>query len=110
VHGLGGDSFSTWTKDGVNWLSDLLPLKAADGAFQNARIMTYGYDARVFIRPFAAKTTGRTFTFAEALLGDLSDMRSSQEEKVRPLIFMGHSLGGIVIKSVSSLKILSFGC
>lgn len=39
--------------------------------------MTYGYDARAFLHPFARSTNGRTLTFAEALLNDLADKRVS---------------------------------
>ncbi|KAF4627331.1 hypothetical protein G7Y89_g10820 [Cudoniella acicularis] len=98
VHGLGGDSFSTWTdtSSGCLWLRDLLPQVQS---LKTARIMTFGYDARAFVRPFESSTTGRTFTFSEALLFDLSNARTSPEETTRPLIFVGHSLGGHVIKS-----------
>jgi hypothetical protein len=41
--------------------------------------MTFGYDARAFIRPFEKSTTGRTFTFAEALLFDLSNARIEKQ-------------------------------
>jgi predicted alpha/beta hydrolase family esterase len=81
--------------------------------------MTFGYDSNAFTRPFSKASTGRTFTFAEALLNDLSDNREQNDVWViafleyctlnadlnfealeRPLIFIGHSLGGIVIKAV----------
>jgi hypothetical protein len=48
--------------------------------------------------PFTKTTTGRVFTFGEDLLGALSDARLGA--RGRPIIFLGHSLGGIVIKSV----------
>ena len=54
------------------WLSDLLP-QSPD--YKKSRIMTFGYDATAFTKPFSKTTTGRTFTFAEALLSDLSDER-----------------------------------
>ncbi|KAM4063706.1 alpha/beta hydrolase family protein [Hirsutella rhossiliensis] len=96
VHGLGGDSISTWTKDKSLWIRALLPKSPL---YQNARILSYGYDARAFVRPFAHSVNGRVFTFAEALLGDLRDKRVTAAARARPLILMGHSLGGIVIKS-----------
>ncbi|KAK1456142.1 hypothetical protein CMEL01_16554 [Colletotrichum melonis] len=95
VHGLGGDSYSTFTRDDCLWIRDMLPICAR---FQDARIMTFGYDARAFLHPFARSTTGRTFTFAEELLGSLADRRTEPEEMNRPIIFIGYSLGGIVIK------------
>ncbi|RYO68363.1 hypothetical protein AA0116_g73 [Alternaria tenuissima] len=96
VHGLGGDSFSTWSDGDILWLRDLLPQSPE---FKKSRIMTFGYDATAFTKPFAKTTTGRTFTFAEALLNDLSDSREEFNAVGRPLIFLGHSLGGIVIKA-----------
>lgn len=83
VHGLGGDSYSTWTRDGTNWIRDLLP---SSPYFQNARILTFGYNSAAFIRPFASSTTGRTFTFAEALLSDLDDKRATPAVSTMPLL------------------------
>ena len=44
VHGLGGHAMSTWTHPatGKLWLRDFLPR-----AMPNARVMTFGYDAKV---------------------------------------------------------------
>ena len=99
VHGLSGDSFSTWIhkETGQLWLRDFLPHSTK---FSNARILTFGYDSRAFISPFEKATTGRVFTFAEELLGALSDKRT--QARGRPIILVGHSLGGIVIKNVSA--------
>lgn len=97
VHGLAGDSFSTWTdkSTGKLWLRDFLPHSTY---FVNARVLSFGYDSRAFISPFANASTGRVFTFAEELLGALSDQRV--RARGRPIILIGHSLVGIVIKSV----------
>jgi hypothetical protein len=75
VHGLEGDPYSTWMSGDTLWLRDLLP---SSPLFQNARIMTFGYDSRAFLRPFVQSTNGRTFIFAEALLNDLADKRASR--------------------------------
>ncbi|KAJ5981898.1 hypothetical protein N7522_013526 [Penicillium canescens] len=97
VHGLGGDSFETWTHQQTKclWLRDLLP---ESKKFKNARIMTFGYDASAFTGPLKSRHA-RIFTFAQTLLSDLDDVRTSDTESVRPIIFIGHSLGGIVIKT-----------
>ena len=74
VHGLGGDPFSTWQHSPGNlWLRDL----PTSNLLCAARIMTFGYDAAAFIKPFTSSSSGRSFTFAEALLNDLSDERTS---------------------------------
>lgn len=72
VHGLGGDSDSTWTKGNTNWIRHLLP---RSDYFKEARIFSFGYDSAAFLSPFSKSSNGRTFVFAEALLNDLSDNR-----------------------------------
>ncbi|KAK3693429.1 hypothetical protein B0T22DRAFT_505222 [Podospora appendiculata] len=97
VHGLGGDSFSTWTdkKTGKMWLKDFLP---ESRYFHNSRIMTFGYDARAWLQPASnTKPTGRSFIFSESLLGALRSQRILTDTQGRPIIFIGHSLGGIAL-------------
>lgn len=97
LHGLNGHYSNTWTAtspvDGrqVNWLKDLLP-----GVFPNARVMSFGYNSIV---QFSKGTAGIS-EFAEQLLEALMAWRTSPEEKKRPVIFICHSLGGIVFKQV----------
>ncbi|KAH8588043.1 hypothetical protein B0O99DRAFT_377762 [Bisporella sp. PMI_857] len=97
IHGLGGDSFKTWTegnpRSGILWLSDLLPDDLGKEANARARIMTFGYNANLILDPAA----GRTATFALELLYELRSKRQGSEQ--RPIIFVAHSLGGIVLKS-----------
>lgn len=40
IHGINGDREKTWTRNGVNWLRDLLP-----SIIPNARIFSWGYNA-----------------------------------------------------------------
>ncbi|RPB21265.1 hypothetical protein L211DRAFT_890067 [Terfezia boudieri ATCC MYA-4762] len=87
VHGLNGDPMDTWIhkQSGIMWLRDLLP-KALPGA----RIMTFGYNAR--FKNFTALQDLRMI--ASKLLAELVDLR----ERSRPIVFVCHSLGGIVAK------------
>ncbi|KAJ4126962.1 hypothetical protein NW768_008583 [Fusarium equiseti] len=105
VHGLGGDAYSTWTaSNGKLWLRDFLPdelQNATSNGPKKARIMTFGYDAGLFTRA----TTERSFAFAENLLNELRDARAGEPARSRPLIFIGHSLGGIVIKKVQNSSV-----
>ncbi|KAK2863661.1 hypothetical protein FQN49_004117 [Arthroderma sp. PD_2] len=96
VHGLNGHAFDTWThkKTGVMWLNDLLPKE-----LPNARIMTYGYCAK--FDDFTAHQDIRTI--AENLLQQLSGIRQDKVSK-RPLVFVCHSLGGIVVKKALSQR------
>ncbi|OKP07146.1 Protein SERAC1 [Penicillium subrubescens] len=94
IHGLNGHYFQTWAtpvSDGreVNWLKDLLPKQ-----IPNARIMSFGYNSAVQM----SKSAGDISLFADQLLEDLFIRRQRQEEPGRPIIFICHSLGGIVFK------------
>ena len=92
VHGLDGHPFKTWTHaNGHLWLRDSLPHR-----LPNTRIMTFGYDAAVFAKSFAdVRLT------AKALLSELNTWRTGVEG--RPIIFICHSLGGILFKEALNL-------
>ncbi|KAG8797716.1 hypothetical protein FRC16_008589, partial [Serendipita sp. 398] len=91
IHGLDGHRENSWTADdGTMWLRDLLP-----DDVPNARILTYGYDA--YTRSFSQTSTKTIFHHAEAFVEDLSRLRRAADPK-RPIIFLAHSLGGIILK------------
>lgn len=91
VHGLNGDCFKTWTntKSKKFWLRDFLPQD-----LPRARVMTFGYDAAV---AFSNSVSGIE-DHARDLLRCLVEKRKDSNIIKRPLIFVGHSLGGLVIK------------
>ncbi|KAL8913113.1 MAG: hypothetical protein Q9171_002007 [Xanthocarpia ochracea] len=90
IHGLGGGRISTWSKGDVFWPYHLL---AKD--IPEARIMTWGYKADVahFISP---TSTNRVKDHAKSLSNALSALRNSPETSRRPIMFVAHSLGGLV--------------
>jgi hypothetical protein len=100
LHGIGGDSFSTWIdkQSKVMWPAEFLPETAE---FKNSRIMVFGYNAQVWVASFKTKTQEPLFTFGEELMVALKDHRVEKYQRKRPLVLVGHSLGGIVLKSVS---------
>jgi hypothetical protein len=89
VHGLGGDAIQTWTatngSDSKLWLSDILPdvlkkdILTSDSSY--VRVLTFGYDASIFVQPAEANTK-RLQNFASALLNGLDDDDLRQDEDV----------------------------
>ncbi|KAF2271146.1 hypothetical protein CC78DRAFT_12869 [Lojkania enalia] len=102
IHGLNGTPARTWhardTKGNtICWLSarGFLPTR-----FRQARIITFKYNARAI----HYKSSSRLENIASSLLAQLEGQRSSHEESRRPLIFLCHSLGGLVAKQALTLR------
>ncbi|KAI9762477.1 MAG: hypothetical protein M1840_001237 [Geoglossum simile] len=90
IHGINGHPLMTWThEDGVCWIRDFLP-----GHLPGARIFTFGYESKVAF----TLSTGGLGDFARSLLVALTGTRKSREERRRSIIFVCHSMGGIVVK------------
>jgi hypothetical protein len=91
--GLGQDGHNNGT-DFVYWPRDLLSIDCP-----KARIMTWGYDT--VITKGIATPTNKSNIFAHAK--DLLYALVRERPQGRPLIFVAHSLGGIVVKEVKIL-------
>ncbi|MCJ1381754.1 hypothetical protein MMC17_004865 [Xylographa soralifera] len=89
VHGYGGDRLASWTQDGIFWPRDLLPQDVPD-----ARVITWGYHTS------SAATIDE---HAKNLLLDLENRRPHRG--ARPIIFVGISLGGLIIKQTLILAV-----
>ena len=91
VHGLQGDAFKTWEHDnGSIWIRDFLP---NDIPF--ARIMTFGYESTVAFSKSVATLEDKALD----LLNRVATKRSAIiNEDPRPIVFVCHSFGGIVVK------------
>ncbi|KAF4893329.1 Protein SERAC1 [Colletotrichum fructicola] len=92
VHGLTGNREKTWTAHGATepWPKMLLPAEIPD-----ARILTFGYDADV-VNLKDVVSTNRIANHSWKLLTDLARVRENDETNNRPIIFVCHSLGGLV--------------
>ncbi|KAI9822370.1 MAG: hypothetical protein M1827_000089 [Pycnora praestabilis] len=96
VHGLNGHPYDTWTakKPEVFWPAQLLPQNVKK---EEVRVLVYGYDADV--TSFMGGTSkDKIHNHAENLVAKLFANRSFEDATERPIIFVCHSLGGLIVK------------
>jgi hypothetical protein len=95
IHGLNGHRRKTWTDrtTGLNWLKDEDCLRKD---IPNARVLTFGYNSRTYF----SRSDPDIRDFASELLIALKAVRRSRTEQQRPIVFLCHSLGGLVFKQV----------
>ncbi|EPE05467.1 kinesin light chain [Ophiostoma piceae UAMH 11346] len=93
IHGLNGDRDKTWTakNDETPW-----PERFLAQSFAHARLLTYGYDSEVL--PSGTASTGTLRTIADGLNRSLKDNRELAQLPALPIVFVAHSLGGLVCK------------
>ena len=100
VHGLTGNAYSTWLhKDKdirVHWPSELLEQDLPD-----ARIMSFGYDADI-VNLWNPRSHSPLTGHAENMVGALLRRRERTNTEDRRILFVGHSLGGLVIEHALS--------
>ncbi|KAF8496289.1 hypothetical protein BU17DRAFT_59450, partial [Hysterangium stoloniferum] len=91
IHGFDGHREASWTADnGQLWLRDFLPQ-----TIPTARIWSYGYDA--YTENASSQKT--VHGHAQDFLAKLSNSRDRSHHGSRPIFFIAHSLGGIILKS-----------
>ncbi|RTE70300.1 hypothetical protein BHE90_015307 [Fusarium euwallaceae] len=102
IHGLTGDRDHTWTAQHQPepWPKSLLVAKIPD-----ARILTYGYDA--YVLQTSVASSNKLIDHATNLVSDLANDRLVSSASSRPLIFVCHSLGGLVCKKAVLLSRIS---
>ncbi|SLM35359.1 WD40/YVTN repeat-like-containing domain, partial [Lasallia pustulata] len=92
VHGLNPTNTefhaeATWTVEDKLWLRDFLPPQ-----LPSARVLLFGYNANVAFETSKAGVREQAIN----LLNRIASKREEAEE--RPIVFVAHSLGGIVVK------------
>ena len=96
VHGLRGGSRKTWSKTdnaGHYWPKEWLPL---DPKFKNVRVHSFGYNSDWGERASSILTI---HDFGQALLGEMfTSPHINTVGHETPLVMVGHSMGGVVIK------------
>ena len=107
IHGITGDYEKTWmveqgttrdklgTQENLIWLRDYLAEDIAED-HHPARIFSYGYEADVTF----SKSKAVLDTWATSLLNAIKQKRRKKDAQCRPLIFIFHSMGGLVLKKV----------
>ncbi|KAF4955463.1 hypothetical protein FSARC_11830 [Fusarium sarcochroum] len=98
VTGLGGHAFGSWVNSkGDMWLRDYLP-KDLQG---RARILIYGYPSALQ----DGNNQSSLSDYSACFMQDLMGIRSQHGIQDRPLVLIGHSLGGLIVKkALSDLK------
>ena len=100
VHGLTGDRERTWksSHSDTTWPKDLMP-----ESIPQSRILTFGYNA--YVVRSGGLSNNKVRDHARNLVNELARVRTSNEERSRPIIFVTHSLGGIVCKDALQVSI-----
>ncbi|KAI9662332.1 MAG: hypothetical protein M1821_008499 [Bathelium mastoideum] len=95
LHGLRGNIAETWTKDGVLWPAKVLP-----NDVERSRIFLFGYDSGITHRDQSQVQKKEIHSDADDLCARLEAERSRTKTEDRPVIFIAHSLGGLVAAQV----------
>ncbi|RFU28118.1 hypothetical protein B7463_g8228, partial [Scytalidium lignicola] len=97
VHGLNGDVLKTWTSKSQNvcWLNhpDFLPKY-----IKNARVLSWSYISNITSLTGDTTSSDRVLQHAQTLIAQLQADRDLEDANYRPIIFICHSLGGIIVK------------
>ncbi|KAL8993067.1 MAG: hypothetical protein Q9169_006622 [Polycauliona sp. 2 TL-2023] len=83
VHGLSDDWQSTWKKDRLSWIEEFLPQD-----IPHARIFTCGFN-----------TQRGSHNHTSHSLQGLQDYEIKRDHRRRPVIFLAHSLAGLVLQA-----------
>lgn len=97
VHGLNGHATDTWTSKPQNicWLSNSAYLPRY---VPRARVLVWGYNASISSWKGNTPSSDRILQHAQTLVSHLESDRSLEDASQRPIIFICHSLGGIIVK------------
>ena len=96
VHGLGGGSESTWTHNLTFWPRDLLPQVEA---FHNTAIYSFGYNS-----DFTKSSILDINDFSKSLLARMLSEPLILNSRC-PILLVGHSMGGLVIKRAYAIAV-----
>ena len=95
LHGLTGNAYTTWLHKPTHehWPSKWLKERVPD-----ARVISFGYDADV-VNWWRQASMNRVTNHADNMVGGLVRLREYTETEDRKIIFVAHSLGGLVTEA-----------
>lgn len=93
IHGLYEGQLDMWTdpQTGLLWLRDLFPHDEL-----KARVLAYGYGTDTLLNP--GGTADGILPCATNLIAELCAFRELSNTSKRPIIFICHGFGGILLK------------
>ena len=102
VPGLGSHALGSFKNSGsfAVWLRDFLPLDV-----HNIRVLLYGYDTTLA----GSDSKSSIRDYSKSLLESIRAFRAGTETEGRPIVFIGHSLGGLLIKEALVLASSNLG-
>jgi tetratricopeptide (TPR) repeat protein len=94
IHGIYEDGSQTWTDptSQVLWLKDLLPRR-----LPNVRVLVYNYKAEALTSP-GEGSADCILAYATSMVAELCADRQLDNTFDRPIIFICHGLGGLLVK------------
>jgi hypothetical protein len=101
VHGLRGGSRKTWSASASQahfWPKEWLP---ADSAFRHVRIHSFGYNSDWLDR---RENPLDVHDFGQSLIEEIQNSPNIRRDKNTRIVFIGHSMGGLVIKKACILS------
>jgi hypothetical protein len=97
ISGLGGHAFGSFKQRGGEhmWLRDALPhaITGEDGKTPYARVMIYGYESGLLDGQNTQNIEDLAISFHDSLLSLVTATATA-----KPIIFIAHSLGGLIVK------------
>jgi protein SERAC1 len=98
ISGIGGHAFGSFKERGGDhmWLRDSLPmdLTLSDTDFPVARVITYGFESTMVQSRSVQSLEDLATSFRDSILAVVG------VSVPRPIIFIAHSLGGLIVKEV----------
>ncbi|BCR94416.1 uncharacterized protein AKAW2_11461A [Aspergillus luchuensis] len=101
VHGLGGDYLKTWEceTNGWNWVRSSIEPRLQQEKGIKSRVLSFSYAAKLM----STESTENIRQVAKVLLEGLYVKMNEMKHKSLGIVFIAHSLGGLVVKKALNI-------